>query len=238
MTPSVKTFSLLALAAMLAGTVFLLGRGDAENDQPQPSPIDSGLATAEEGPVSTGGFTDGRLISSLSQLVNESDVVASVSYVERLADYWPGGDTLNTVFSRYRLRVDDVIAGDAAAGGELVVYVQGGVKAKWGDPTSQGGFKPRPGEETVDAELPYWPRFKEGRQELVFLAARPIRGTGEVVLFAPGDGRYRVVNGKVVSLYVDVPKDPNQLAPGDYRREIIGTTVDELRAKISAVKSE
>lgn len=38
-------------------------------------------------------------------------------------------------------------------------------------------------------------------------------------------------------LNVDIPQDPNLLPAGDYRREIIGSTVPELRARLASLKT-
>ncbi|MGE5594552.1 MAG: hypothetical protein ACM3S1_00805 [Hyphomicrobiales bacterium] len=223
--------------AVVVATLMSTVACDSSATEPKSTPgtptVAAPTSAPETGPTSDTLFEDVRVLHSLGELVDDSDLVVLATPLRRLDDYWPPVDPEIFVYSVYELRVDDVLFGEAKAGDLVSVYLEGGVKAESGNPQPGGSFRPRPGEPTVDAELPWWPRFNMGKQELLFLSKKPPQGT-DGVLLAPGDGRYRVANGRIASLYVDVPTDPSKLSAGDYRRDVISTTVDELRAKVQA----
>jgi hypothetical protein len=218
------TLSLIAALAVVGAGV---GFARAQHSSPARS---SQYAAEREGPVlhdDFGPFTASA--RSLGELASSSALIARVRPVSQLNDYWPDATPQIWVYSRFVLRIEEVISGDGQPGQTIVVYVPGGTKARWGNPQPGGTFKPQAGSETMNVEYGGFPRFDPGREEIVFLQRTAIQD-GSQVFWSPPEGRYQMRNGRLVSIFVDVPIEPTAIIDKDAKADVIGKSLEELKA--------
>jgi hypothetical protein len=190
------------------------------------------LSPERQGPLlGDEGMGDTVAAADLGQLASSSTIVARVRFVSREDDFWPQVDPRIWVYSRYVLEVVEVLKGDVRAGERVVVHVPGGVQAEWGNPQPGGSFEPRPGEPTQVVAYGGFPAFDPTREKVVFLQDTTIQG-GTRVLWSPPEGRYTLAQGRLVSIFVDVPTDPAEIRQPDAKADVIGKTLPELAAAI------
>lgn len=180
-----------------------------------------------------GGFSEAS--PSLEALVDATDLVAAVRFVKQEADFWPETDPQIWVYSRFVVELTEVIRGEAKSGDRLEVFMPGGAQAEWGNPQIGGTFKPRPGERVVQTSEPGFPSFSPDREEIVFLMKTELQD-GTPVWWAVPEGRYTIANGRVVSIFGDVPSDPSQIVQRDAKVDVVGKTPAELRNAVAAVR--
>jgi hypothetical protein len=173
-------------------------------------------------------------VVSLEDLVARSDVVALVTPVETLPEYWPSDGNGVLVASRFVLRVDKVLQGDLKEGATIVAHTPGGTfAASFGATETQ---RPNPGDPVVRRQDFSRPFYRIGAQELVFLER--LQGEGDLGQFYFDLGpqaRYVVRNGELVAADQRVPTDPAQLADGDIRRHFVGKSVAEAERELRPI---
>ena len=180
------------------------------------------------------GDFDLRPILSVEELVSRSDVIAVVTPLETLEEYWPADGYGNLVASRFRLRLDKVLKGSAAEGDSIVAHTPGGTfAASFGSTQSQ---MPRPGEPVVRRQDFSRPFYQVGKPELVFLERIDGgAGLGEFYFDLGPQARYRIVGDVLRSVDTRVPVDPSQLARRDLRRSFVGQTLSAAEATLRPV---
>jgi hypothetical protein len=181
-----------------------------------------------------GGNRFDEAIHSLAALVESSSLIANVKFVEELSNYWPDVSPQITVYRRFVLELEEVIAGTPPNDKRVIVFVPGGIKAEWGNPQPGGSFKPVPGEPTVEEVRAGYPGFSRNRDELVFLMRTTIQD-GSEVWWATPEGRYEVVNGEVRSIFLDVPTDPAKLTQRDAKSDVVGKAYEAVRSEVVAL---
>lgn len=203
------TFAVTAMAATLAAGGLAALRSEATEPGGSPIPVTSAYA----GELTESRF-DWASRGSLSDLLGDSDVVATVTLVRRLPDYWPPRDPKLDVFARFEVRIDESYRGGRAPEQSIVIQVPGGRMARIGNPfPGGGGFEPVDGQESVEVEYAELPYFRVGTVELVFLNLVGSDERGLLVYNVAPDarfvleptGRYESVVGKTGSPW-RVPK--------------------------------
>ena len=219
-------FGILWVAAIAVGVSLGIALGQGEQtSQPQRNPSGDTAArpTLHDG---FGGFSEAA--PTLEALVDSTDLVAAVRFVKQEADYWPETDPQIWVYSRFVVELTEVLSGEAKAGDRIEVFTPGGTQAEWGNPQPGGTFKPEPGDKVVQVSEAGFPPFSPDREEIVFLMKTELQD-GTPVWWAVPEGRYEVSNGRVVSIFADVPTDPEQIVQRDAKFDVIGKTPVELR---------
>lgn len=192
---------------------------------------------------------DGRVpFQDIDELVRFSDIAVVVTVEERLPDFWrpsPVQDS-TTVHSVFSLRVDRVVAGDAAKPGEkLIVHLPGGVVADKTVPAPAPGvtisLKPEPGDKTFSVSMAGYPEFVPGTQEVVFLERfTPPAEWGIEPYYVTGpDSRFALERGLTRSIVagrppIDGDSEYDLVSPG-LRAALEGKTLDELSSLVAGV---
>lgn len=117
-----------------------------------------------------------RPLGSVAEIQAMMVVVATP--VREAAEYWVPMEPEQGVWSRWVLRVDEVLEGDVSVGDELVVGLPGGRMHVGGrlsiaSGKLEGSLRPTEGDPTTLVEFQEFPRLRLERQELLFLVPYP-----------------------------------------------------------------
>jgi hypothetical protein len=200
-----------------------------------PSPTPAGWASPYEDTGNYGSVQTRTPIGSLTELVQRSSLVVVATVVRQLEDYWAPVDPEIEVYSRFVLRVDRVVAGDASEGDELVVFFRGGETLQVGNPQPGGSFKPIPGRPTVVMNYAGMPFFKVGLQEVVFLWREAREEWGVEYYSTIPEGRYWERDGLLASVRPGLLVANALIPDGSYLKDIVGASLVEFEARVKAV---
>ncbi len=174
---------------------------------------------------------------SFDDLVMQSTAIALVAVEARLEDYWVPRDPEISVMAQFRVRVVRSLQGDLRSGDTFVVRVPGGEILEVGNPQPGGSFRPKRGEKTITLEYGDFPFYKRGTQELVFFTSAASTDDGERMLLTAGPTRYRVgASGKLESVVDGDPTTADGFPSGHPARLVVGSTLDEVAARVAGAK--
>lgn len=219
-----------ALALLLA----LFGLACGEASPAGPLPASQQPQESNTGPIlPLAGKFDLVPITSLEELVARSDVIAVVTPVETLSEYWPAAGEGALVASRFRLTIDRVLKGDVAPGESIVAHTPGGTfAASFGATAPQQPVAGQPVERRQDFARPF---YQAGRQELVFLERLEDPALGTFYFDLGPAARYLVDSGRLLPVDSRAPRDPAAFAPSDIRGQLVGKSLPAAESLLRPV---
>ncbi|MCC6382144.1 MAG: hypothetical protein IT304_06515 [Dehalococcoidia bacterium] len=169
--------------------------------------------------------------ASLAALVADADLIALVTPVRAVGEYWPADGMGVLAATRFELRVDRVLKG-AAQGPTIVAHAPGGTYSlSFPANGPQRGAVGQAGERRMDLARPF---YRPGVQELVFLSRLQEPDLGTYYFDLGPEARYRVENGHLAPADPRLGADAAALAPGDWRAALVGKTPAEAEARVRA----
>lgn len=166
---------------------------------------------------------------SLAELAAASDLIAFVTPVREVGEYWPADGQGVLAATRFELRVDRVVKG-TVEGATIVAHAPGGTYApSFAANSPQRVAAGQAGERRMDFGRPF---YRPGVQELVFLSRLQEPELGTYYFDLGPEARYRVENGRLAPADPRLGADAAALASGDWRAALVGLTVAEAEARV------
>lgn len=227
---------LLVVFALAAGSLVACG-GEGSNDRPagRTDPGPSAEAFAAEASFGDVKELPGHFFlephRSLAELAADSDLIAFVTPVREVGEYWPADGQGVLAATRFELRVDRVVKG-TVEGATIVAHAPGGTYApSFAANGPQRAAAGQAGERRMDFGRPF---YRPGVQELVFLSRLQEPDLGTYYFDLGPEARYRVENGRLAPADPRLGADAAALAAGDWRATLVGQTVAEAESRVRA----
>ena len=222
----------VALGAILGCTLALVLVMASAGSKPGDSSSADTLAKEDQPDAVTLDFpgSTGRTIPTVEEI--PADVVVTFTPLREVDEFWPPVQPQIVVWSRWIVRVDDVLLGDAKPGEELMVAVPGGrmdLSSTFSIESGKlkGSMQPQPGRPVTRVQYTNFPPLQVGQSELAFLSSVDnYRSEGVMWLAAVAEARYRVGPGESL---VAIASDHPELRPTQGQIESMGMAALRVR---------